>query len=85
MWLGGNKPDSIHGDAGSILGLAQCVKDRCCHELQYRSQTKLKSGVAVAVAVALALVGSCSSDSPLALEVPYAAGAALKGKKGGEG
>ena len=34
---------------GLILGLAQWVKDLGCHELQYRSQMWLRSGVAVAV------------------------------------
>ena len=41
--------------AGSIPGLAQWIKDLCCHELWCKSQ--LRSGVAVAVAWA----GSCSS------------------------
>ena len=35
--------------AGSIPGLAQWVKDPCCHELWYRSQTQLRSQVAVAL------------------------------------
>ena len=35
----------------------------CCCELQCRSQTWLRSGVAVAVAVAVAEASSCSSDS----------------------
>ena len=49
----------------SISGL----KIRCCHELWYRSQTRLGSGVAVAL-IRL-----------LAWEPPYATGAALKNKK----
>ena len=50
----------------------------CCHERWCRSQTWLGS----AVAVAMAWAGSCSSDSaPLAWELPYAAGAAIKRKK----
>ena len=42
---------SIHEDAGSILGLAQCWLRVCrCRELWCRSQMRLRSGVAVAVA-----------------------------------
>ena len=43
---------SIHEDVGLIPGLAQGVGDpvRYCHELRYRSQTRLGSRVAVAVA-----------------------------------
>ena len=46
------------------------------HELWRRSQTRLRSCVAVAVV----WCGSCSSDWPLAWELPYAARAALKSK-----
>ena len=41
----------------------------------------LRSGVAVAVAVAVTVASSCSSIQPLAQELPYATGAALKSKR----
>ena len=62
---------SIHGDVGSIPGLAQWVQ--LCHGLWCRSQTWLGSCVAVA--------GSCSSNSTPNLGILYAAYAALKRKK----
>ena len=42
-------PTSIHEYAGLISGLAW-LGIQCCHELWYRSQTWLGSGVSVAVA-----------------------------------
>ena len=48
----------IHEDSGLIPGLIQWVGIWCCHELWYRSETWLGSGVAVAVVQA----GTCSSD-----------------------
>ena len=50
-------PTHNHEVADLIPGLAQWVKDQCCHELWCRSQIWLGFCVAVAVAV------SCSSDS----------------------
>ena len=42
---------SIHEDLGLIPGLAQGgLRIWCCHELQYRSQMRLGSGVAVVLA-----------------------------------
>ena len=46
-------------DAGSIPGLAQCVRIQHCHELWCRSQTQLGSGIVVAVVQA----SGYSSDS----------------------
>ena len=45
-------PTRNHEVVGSIPGLALWVKDLRCHELWYRSQTRLRSRVAVAVAKA---------------------------------
>ena len=61
---------SLHEDAGSILGLAQLRIWCCC---------KLGLGSDVAVAVAQASVAA--PIQPLASELPYATGAAKKGKK----
>ena len=56
QWL--TNPTRNHKVAGLIPGLAHWVKDRCCHELWCRSQTRLGSCVAVAVAKA----GGYNSD-----------------------
>ncbi|RKM63554.1 hypothetical protein C0215_19910, partial [Clostridioides difficile] len=61
----------------SLASLSELRILRCC-ELQCRPQTRLRTGVAVAVAYA---GGYCWRIGPLAWELPYAAGAALKRKK----
>ena len=68
---------SIHEDASSILASINGLRIQHCHELQFRSQTRLGSAIAVAVAVAIA--GSCSSDSTPSLGT--STGTALKEKK----
>ena len=42
-------PTSIHEDAGSISAPPSALRIWHCHELWYRSQMQLGSGVAVAV------------------------------------
>ena len=53
------------------------LRIQCCRELWCGLQTWLGFGVAVAVVWA----SSCRSDRPLAWELPYATGTALKKKK----
>ena len=69
-------PTSIHEDEGSIPDLTQWVKEHC-FELWYRWKMWLGSGLAVlwCMPAAVALIW------PLAWELPYAAGTALKKKK----
>ena len=68
---------SIHEDAGSVPGPNKWVKGWRCCELWCRSQTWLRSRVAVAAGglAAVALIW------PLAWELPFAVGAALKNKQ----
>ena len=65
----------IQEDVSSIPELTQRVKTWHCHELFCRSQMRLGSGVAVAVASTTAPI------RPLAWEIPYAMGLALKSQK----
>ena len=58
------------------LAVLSGLRIQCCHELWCRSQMQLESGVAVAAAQARG-----NSSEPLAWELPYAEGAALKRQK----
>ena len=51
---------------------------QCCYELWCRSQTWIGSGI---VAIAVALAAAAAWIQPLAWELPYAMGVALKKKK----
>ena len=66
---------NIHEDMSWIPSFTQWIKDLAFQELWCRLQTWLGSCVAVAV------TDSCSSYRPLAWELPYAAGVALKSKE----
>ena len=61
-------PTSIHEDTSSIPGLAQRIRIQCWHEVWCGSQMRFGSPVAMA------------SIQPLAWELPYAIGVALKKK-----
>ena len=62
-----------------VQSLAQLseLRIRPCHELWCRSQTRLRSDIAVAAVRA----AGAAPILPLAWELPYAAGVALKSKE----
>ena len=66
-----------HEIAGSVPALTQWVKDPCCRELWYRSQTRLGS----ALLQRWCWLAAAALIRPLAGERTYAKGVALKRKK----
>ena len=67
-------PTGINEDVGSVLTLFSGLRIRHCSELCCRQQMLFGPGIAVAVAQA----GRYSFIQPLAWELPYAVGTALK-------
>ena len=75
MWLSGNIPTSIHEDLGSIPGLAQWIEGS---SIAVSCSVRHRSGLDPVLLWLWCSLAAVALIRPLAWELPYAVGAALK-------